>query len=97
MATNKTEFFRYQWLKGSYTPEKTSLFFWSLPKRAIPRAVDRNRLRRWGRENLKTLQMTGHFTVLFLPAGKGFYKTLCRREFDDVFFNLFEKIQKTHR
>ena len=56
LATNKTKFFKYKWLKGSYAPTKNPFScYWSLPKKHIPRAVDRNRLRRWGRENLRTL------------------------------------------
>lgn len=40
----------YKWLKLSFIKsDKTQNIFWILPKKHIPLAVTRNRLKRWGR------------------------------------------------
>ena len=68
---------------------------WSLPKKYIPRAVDRNRLRRWGRESLRVSDLKkGHLLMVFLPKEKLFYKKLKRKDFDSVFKNVMEKIYR---
>ena len=41
--------------------------------------------------------ITGRLTLIFLPAEKGFYRDLRRKEFDSVFFRLLEEIPETHR
>ncbi len=93
----KGQGFFYDWIRVVYLKEEERALFaaWSIPKKYIPRAVDRNRLRRWGRENLKkSLIRKGQLLTMFLPKEKGFYKNLKRKDFDNVFKNIMEKIYK---
>ena len=88
---------QYGWLRAVLTPgDKEVLCHWSLPKRCVSRAVDRNRLKRWGRENLKAIEIKGRLLVIFLPAKeKGFYKNLGRKDFDSVFYKVLGELEES--
>lgn len=87
--------FSHQWLKVFFFNQtaKDLKMAWSLPKRLIPLSVVRNRLKRWGRENLRKSSARGLFLFVLLARDKAFYKNLKRRDFDNVFTKLMEKIQ----
>ncbi len=97
LVKNKGRSFFYSWMKVLYFKNKEQDLFgaWSLPKKYIPRAVDRNRLKRWGCEDLKRSFLNeGFLLVMFLPKEKGFYKNLKRKDFDSVFKKVMEKVYK---
>lgn len=83
----------YKWLKLRFV-YKDSVFkqAWSLSKKHIPRAVTRNRLKRWTRENTKNTSLTGFYLFIFLNQEPFFYKKLKREEFNYVFKKLMEKL-----
>lgn len=66
---------------------------WILPKKYIPSSVVRNRLKRWGRDNLRKIFLEGWILVIFLKRDKSFYKSLKRKDFDNVLGHILEKIQ----
>ena len=87
--------FSYQWLRIFLyiRSRKVLKVAWSVKKTYISQAVVRNRLKRWGRENLKASSLSGFCFVVFLKKkDKNFYKRLKRKEFDDVFKALLEKV-----
>lgn len=81
-------------MKGAFFKEPGKLHF-SLPKQYIPRAVDRNRLRRWGREEWQkaNLLKIGGF-LIFLKKEKEFYRHLKRQEFKLVFTGIIKKLKE---
>ena len=87
--TNKT--YRYRWLKGVSLKNNFQKLFWSLSKKDIPQAVIRNRLKRWGRENMKKASCKTSFLFVFLSQKKGFYENLRRKDFDAVFNEVLGK------
>ena len=89
--------FSHQWLKVLVLYEKeakTLKSAWSLPKKNVPNSVIRNRLKRWGRENLKNSSLKGLILIFFSKRDGGFYKKLKRRDFDHVFNGVLEKIYR---
>ena len=95
LLKRKASISSYQWLKVFFfnQTEESLKVAWSLSKKNVFFSVERNRLKRWGRENLKKTSAKGLFLFVFLARNKGFYKKLKRKEFDDVFTKLMEKIQ----
>ena len=65
---------------------------WSLSKKQIPRAVIRNRFKRWGRENLKQTTLKGLVLLVFSKKDKEFFKNLKRKDFDNVFHGVLQKM-----
>ena len=97
LLKKKGHSFSSDWIRAAYfrNDEQGLYVAWSLPKKYIPRAVDRNRLRRWGRENLKEgALIKGQALMMFLPKEKDFYKKLKREGFNNVFENIMDKIYK---
>lgn len=87
--------FSYLWLKAFFLSEdkaKGLKLAWSVPKKYVPDSVTRNRLKRWGRENLRKSSLKGLIFMVFLRREKAFYKKLKRKDFDDVFKVVLEKI-----
>jgi len=89
----------FNWMQMTYLPTTKDFISvaWMLPKKYIPRAVDRNRLKRWGRENLRNnILDRGCFLFRFSFKAKDFYKKLNRKDFDYVFKNTLGQISKNH-
>ena len=92
---NQARVFSYCWLKAFFLYEektKTLKLAWSLPKKYVADSVTRNRLKRWGRENLKKSSLRGLILMGFFQKNKSFYKKLKRKDFDYVFNHILEKI-----
>lgn len=87
--------FVYKWLKIRHLPNKNKplLIALSVQKKYIPRSVDRNRLKRWSKEQVKNFQKDGKIIIRFLSKEDFFYKKLKRQEFNKVFNGLMEKIK----
>ena len=71
---------------------------WTLP-RFVGKAVLRNRLRRWGRERVKTWDFgkwpeSLDFNFVFKKKAVGFYRELSREDFGAAFLRAYEKISK---
>ncbi|MGI9549198.1 MAG: ribonuclease P protein component [Bdellovibrionales bacterium] len=89
--------FSYQWMRIIYSkePDKNGAIAWAFPKKYVSRAVDRNQMKRWGRELVKKSNLTqGLLLVTLLRRDKEFYKKLKREEFKSVFKSVLEKISK---
>jgi len=87
--------FSEKWLKILFLHKNTSKklkLAWSLPKKYVPEAVTRNRLKRWGRENMKNSSLKGLALIVFFQRSKSFYKNLKRKDFNCVFNCVLEKI-----
>lgn len=82
---------RHLWIKGAFLKESKGLYL-SLPKKYILRAVDRNRLRRWAREEWRKAGFKKGGYVGFLQKEKNFYQYLRRKEFNHVFEGLAKKM-----
>ena len=100
LATNKKSRFhgkplvvRHLWMKGVFFEESREFYF-SLPKKYISRAVDRNRLRRWGREEWKKASLKKGGFLSFLGEEKDFYRYLKREDFNHVFSGIIEKLNQ---
>ena len=106
MRTLKNEEFRqlkkqkgasFKWMRLRAFLEKKQpklRIFWDLPKKNIPLAVTRNRLKRWFRQELQKKSVTGLVLVSFLPPQrKGFYQALKREDFEFVFEKVFENFK----
>ena len=100
LATNKKNHFkthlfsiRHFWMKGVFFKETGKLQF-SLTKKTIPRAVDRNRIRRWGREEWKKVPFKTGGLFIFLKKEKNFYRYLKRKEFNHVFTEMMKKLKE---
>ena len=94
---NSAENFSFQWLKAFFfykKGEKGISLAWGLPKNYISQAVLRNRLKRWGRENLKKSDFKGLLFILFLKQDKNFYKNMKRTDFDATFKKLLQTLDK---
>ena len=88
--------FSCQWLKALFLYEEKAAGIkpaWSLPKKYVSDSVTRNRLKRWGRENLRKSPLKGFLLLVFFQRERGFYKKLRRKDFDYVFNRVLEKIQ----
>ena len=82
---------RYLWMKGAFF-EELKEFYLSLPKKYISRAVDRNRLRRWAREEWKKVSFKKGVLLSFSPEEEGFYRHLKRKDFNHVFRTCIKKL-----
>ena len=91
-----------QWLKLSFSKGDHRLM-WILPKKHIPLAVTRNRLKRWGRMAFKKLSflekntkkrefLKGEWLIFALKEKKDFYKNLRKKDFDLIFKTVFETL-----
>lgn len=93
---NKGRLAKYKWLKFVYILNENSnicRLAYVVSKKNIPRAVDRNRLKRWLRDQaLNTSIKGGDFLAVFSFKGKDFYKNLKRKDFNDVFTKTVNKI-----
>ena len=92
--TKQNKVFKHQWLKiyRLYKKTEQKSFLINIKKKHVSRAVDRNRLKRWIRENLKKTKIQGSFVINILPQGKDFYKRIKRKEFDKTFNKTITKI-----
>lgn len=88
--------FSFRWLKifFLYKKEGSLQVAWSLSKRNISSSVLRNRLKRWGRENMRRSHLMGLALVVFLRRDRDFFKNLRREDFDFVFNSVLEKIDR---
>ena len=82
---------RHLWIKGAFFKKSKKLYL-SLPKKYILRAVDRNRLRRWTKEEWRKAGFKKGGYVGFLQKEKGFYQYLKRRDFNHAFEGLAKKM-----
>lgn len=81
-------------MKGVFFKETGKLHF-SLPKKYIPRAIDRNRMRRWGREEWrKTPFIKTRGFLIFLKKEKDFYRHLKRKEFNHAFTGIIKNLKE---
>ena len=91
-----SSFFSYKWLKvwAVFQWENPDLkVAWSLSKKQVSHSVVRNRLKRWGRENLRGTHIRGMMLFVFSSYNDR-YKNLKRKDFDNVFRSLLDQIQK---
>lgn len=86
-----------KWLKGFYFFDKDQKFVevaWGFSKKNVPRCVDRNRLKRWARANLKKQKIQGKLLMVLLQRDRNFYRCLKRKDFDVTFFKFMEKLHQ---
>ena len=70
--------------------QKSLRWAWTLPRKT-GKAVVRNRLKRWGRENLSDFRQKNlDVNFIFKIKTHAFYKNLKRDEFDKAFEKLFK-------
>ena len=88
--------FSHAWMSFIFSShkEKTLKLAWILSKKNISSAVLRNRLKRWGRDNLRKQALKGLILISCYKKEPGFYKSLRREEFDNVFFKILKKINQ---
>ena len=89
---------RHEWIQAQMLPsnKKGLRVAWSLSRKNLPRAFDRNRLKRFGKELLKESGLQGDLRIYFLNKEKGFYSRLRRENFDDVFKIFIKKTKTIH-
>ena len=96
LLKDQAVFFSYKWLKVYFYGERPEVLkvAWRLPKKYVSHSVVRNRLKRWGRENLRKSSLSaGLILMVFLQVkDENFYKKLKRKDFDLVFYTILEKI-----
>ncbi len=80
------------------TDEKFVRCGWTI-SRQVGSAVVRNRLRRWGREYLRTWsldhELSFDMNLIFKRREKDFYKSVSHKEFDSVMEKLVARIHRS--
>ena len=81
----------YLWLKACILKDQKKGSLWSISKKAVPRAVDRNRIKRWLREEWRVQEEEKALVIVFRIKEEGFYRNLRREEFKRVFRELMRR------
>ena len=91
----KGVFFFSHWIGASFLPSSEGglRLALSFSRKSLPRAVDRNRLKRLAREHLRNETLSGDLRVYLKKKKKGFYSSLRRKEFENQFKKFIQKIK----